>query len=181
MAKSSGKKEDAKKNTSGKKTSGSKKIATQSISKLKETIREKEENIRDWEDKYTRLFAEFDNYRKRTIKEKADLINSASEKVIIELLPVLDDFERAINVLGDTSSDAEGILLIYNKLRKVVEKEGLKEIEALNKELDTDFHEAITQIPAPNEKQKGKIIDVVEKGYFLKDKIIRFAKVVVGQ
>lgn len=136
-----------------------------------------------WRDKYMRLSAEFDNFRKRTLKEKMELISSASEDVIKVLLPVVDDFERAICAAEKTSDlDAirQGVVLISNKLHDTLKVKGLKEIEALGKELDTDFHEAIAKIPA-EKKQKGKIVDVVQKGYKINDKVIRHCKVVVGE
>ncbi len=145
----------------------------------------------DWEsryneinDKYLRLYSEFDNYRKRTIKERLDLAKTASEEVIIDLLPILDDFERAIKSTEEVKNCEpvkEGMNLIYNKLSGMLNKKGLKPIEAIGEEFDTDFHEAITYIPAPSDKLKGKIVDEVQKGYLLHDKVIRYTKVVIGQ
>lgn len=135
-------------------------------------------------DKYLRLYSEFDNYRRRTIKERLELSKTASEDVIVELLPILDDFERAmLSTAESTDCEAvkEGVNLIYNKMKNNLEKKGLKPIEAIGSDFDTDFHEAITQIPAPSEKEKGKIIDEIERGYMLNDKVIRFSKVVIGQ
>lgn len=135
-------------------------------------------------DKYLRLYSEFDNYRKRTIREKSDLLKSASSDVIGLMLPVLDDFERAIQNMGeakDIDAVKEGIDLIFNKMKKSLEQKGLEEIKAIGEEFDTDKHEAITNIPAPSDDMKGKVIDQVEKGYFLNGKVIRFSKVVVGQ
>lgn len=135
-------------------------------------------------DRYLRLMAEFDNYRKRTLKEKMDLTKYAEEDVIKGILPVLDNMERAIKSLEtatDVNAVKEGINLIYKKFLEFLEKRGIKEIEALNKELDTDLHEAVTKFAAPSEDLKGKIIDVIEKGYYLHDKVIRYAKVVVGE
>jgi len=140
--------------------------------------------LQDISDKYIRLSAEFDNYRKRTLKEKMELTKSAGEKILINILPVIDNFERALISIDDTKDvDAikEGIHLIYNNFKDFVTQNGVKEIEAINKEFDTDIHEAITKIPAPSEDLKGKVIDCVEKGYFLNDKVIRFSKVVVGE
>ena len=128
--------------------------------------------------------AEFDNYRKRTLKEKMDLTKYAEEDVIKGILPVVDNMERAIKSLEsatDINAVKEGIDLIYKKFQEFLEKRGIKEIEALNKELDTDLHEAVTKFAAPSEDLKGKIIDVIEKGYYLHDKVIRYAKVVVGE
>lgn len=135
-------------------------------------------------DRYLRLMAEFDNYRKRTLKEKMDLTKYAEEDVIKGILPVVDNMERAIKSLEsaqDINAVKEGIDLIYKKFKEFLEKRGIKEIEALNKELDTDLHEAVTKFAAPSEDLKGKIIDVIEKGYYLHDKVIRYAKVVVGE
>ena len=135
-------------------------------------------------DRYLRLMAEFDNYRKRTLKEKMDLTKYAEEDVIKGILPVVDNMERAIKSLEsatDINAVKEGIDLIYKKFLEFLEKRGIKEIEALNKELDTDLHEAVTKFAAPSEDLKGKIIDVIEKGYYLHDKVIRYAKVVVGE
>ena len=139
--------------------------------------------IDDLNDRYLRLYSEFDNYRKRTLKERIELSKTASEEVIRALLPVVDDLERAIK--SWESSDAEdvhleGIKLINNKLQNILTQRGLEEISALGLSFDTDFHEAITQIPAPTPELKDKIVDVVEKGYTLQGKVIRFAKVVVG-
>jgi len=135
-------------------------------------------------DKGLRLFAEFENFRKRTAKERIELFSTASEGVINSLLPVLDDFDRALSEIDKTkdTGHTEGIVLISNKLRETLKSKGLKLIETKPGDVfDADIHEAITQIPAPNDKLKGKIVDVVEKGYALGDKIIRFPKVVIGQ
>lgn len=139
--------------------------------------------IAQWRDKYIRLSAEFDNYRKRTLKEKMDMVSSASEEVIKALLPVIDDLERALEATESScnvEAVREGVVLISNKLRDTLHSKGLMEIEALGKELDTDFHEAVAKIPA-DKKQRGKIVDVVQKGYKLHDKVIRHCKVVVGE
>ncbi|WP_394343213.1 nucleotide exchange factor GrpE [Sphingobacterium corticibacterium] len=136
-------------------------------------------------DKYTRLFAEFDNYKKRTSKERVELIQSASKDVLAKLLPILDDFDRALTAMQtahDIAAVKEGIELVNQKFRKTLENEGLKEMENLiGQPFDAEYQEAITAIPAPSEELKNKVIDVVEKGYFLNDKVIRFAKVVIGQ
>ena len=135
-------------------------------------------------DKYLRLMAEFDNYRKRTLKEKMDLTKYAEEDVLKGILKVVDDMERAINNL-DTAPDMnavkEGVELIYKKFKSFLETRGLKEVEAMHQDLDTDKHEAVAKFAAPSDDLKGKIIDVVEKGYYLHDKIIRYAKVVIGE
>ncbi len=141
-----------------------------------------EEEIEKLNDKYLRLYSEFDNYRKRTIKEKIEFSKTASSEVIAILLPVLDDFERAINALGTSVQENEavkdGVVLIYNKLLNILTQQGLEQMKTIGHDFDTDFHEAITNIPAPD--QKGKVIDEIEKGYLLNGKVIRFAKVVVG-
>jgi molecular chaperone GrpE len=138
----------------------------------------------DWRDKYLRLYAEFDNFRKRSMKERAELLSTASADVIREMLPVIDDFDRAIKA-NETAEDLnavkEGFVLIHQKLYKKLESKGLKPIEANGKIFDTDFHEAITQIPAPTPEMVGKVVDELEKGYLLHDKVIRFSKVVIGQ
>jgi|TARA_R110002096_G_scaffold55627_11_gene142666 molecular chaperone GrpE len=129
-------------------------------------------------DKYVRLYSEFENFRRRTAKEKLEMIDTASKNIIQEILPVLDDFERSFKIEGN---DQEGSRLIYSKLSKVLESKGLKPMDDLvGKAFDAEYHEAITQIPAPSEDLKGKIVDVVEKGYMLSDKVVRFAKVVIG-
>jgi len=130
-------------------------------------------------DKNLRLFAEFENYRKRTAKERLELYSTANKDIMLVLLPILDNFERSIK--ANNYSDSDGPTLIYKQLKAELEKKGLKEMESpIGKELDTDFHEATANVPAPKKNQKGKIIDVIEKGYFLGEKIIRYAKVVVG-
>ena len=134
-------------------------------------------------DKYLRLFAEFDNYKRRTQKERVELLQTAGKDVIISMLPVLDDFDRAnkaIDSATDINPIREGIALVHHKLKSVLGQKGLKEMESISIPFDTDLHEAITKIPAPNEEMKGKVIDELEKGYTLNDKVIRFAKVVVG-
>ena len=141
------------------------------------------EKLDEISDKHLRLQAEFDNFRRRTVKEKADLIKSGGESVLVTLLPVVDDFERALESLKNVADDdagKQGTLLIYNKFKEFLKQNNIKEIEAQNQEFDVDLHEAITKIPAPDEKLKGKVVDVVQKGYLLNDKVIRFAKVVIG-
>lgn len=143
-----------------------------------------EELYNEFKDKYLRLYSEFDNFRKRTLKEKLELSKTASEEIILELLPVIDDFERALNSskeLKECTPVVEGMQLIYNKLTGILTKKGLKAIEAKGNEFDTDFHEAVTFIPAPSEELKGKVVDEIEKGYLLHDKVIRYTKVVIGQ
>ncbi|WP_431136104.1 nucleotide exchange factor GrpE [Psychroserpens mesophilus] len=136
-------------------------------------------------DKFLRLFAEFENYKRRTAKERIDLFKTASEDVMLAMLPILDDFERALAHIEDDKEAEElrkGVLLIYNKLLTTLNQKGLEKIEVTAGDVfDADMHEAITQIPAPNDDMKGKIVDVIEKGYKLGDKVIRFPKVVIGQ
>ena len=134
-------------------------------------------------DKYVRLAAEFDNYRRRTAKERLELISTAGEDVIKGMLPVLDDCERALQVLRESGSDKaaiEGTALIFNKLMTYLKGRGLSVIEAVGKELDTDYHEAVAQFPVQESDKKNRIVDVIQQGYMLNDKVIRFAKVVVG-
>ena len=143
-----------------------------------------EEQLAELQNKYLRLSAEFDNYRKRTLKEKMDLQIFAREDIISKVLPVVDDFERGMDsVEKATDIDAvkEGLKLIYTKFSGFLSQQGVKEIEALGKKLDTDLHEAITKIPVESKKKKGKVVDVVEKGYILRDMVIRYAKVVIGE
>lgn len=152
--------------------------------KKEEKIIELEFKLENLSDKHLRLQAEFDNFRRRTLKEKADLVKSASENVLSGILPVIDDFERAIENMEEIPDDdagKQGILLIYSKLKDFLKQHNVKEIDALNQDFDVDHHEALTKIPAPEEKLKGKVVDVVQKGYMLNDKVIRFAKVVVGE
>jgi molecular chaperone GrpE len=166
-----------------KKTENQDKKKSSKKSKAKKE-KELQEKIDDLNDKHLRLFSEFDNYRKRTAREKIELIGSASANLIEELLPVVDDFERAIESnekIEGCDIVKEGIVHIYNKLYGTLEKNGLKSMDSLGKEFDTDFHEAITYIPAPSEDEKGKVADVVQRGYLLNDKVIRYAKVVIWQ
>ncbi|RYG22166.1 MAG: nucleotide exchange factor GrpE [Chitinophagaceae bacterium] len=134
-------------------------------------------------DKYLRLFAEFDNYKRRTQKERVELLQTAGKDVVVSLLPVLDDFDRALKATEnatEVNAIREGIMLVQTKLKSILTQKGLKEMESLHTVFDTDIHEAITKIPAPTDDLKGKVVDELEKGYTLNDKVIRFAKVVVG-
>ena len=152
--------------------------------KLAKELEEANKTIEDQKDKYLRLSAEFDNYRKRTMKEKAELILNGAEKTISSILPIVDDFERALKNMEtatDVAAVKEGVELIYNKFMSVLGQDGVKVIETKDKPLDTDFHEAIAVIPAPDKSLKGKILDCVQTGYTLNDKVIRHAKVVVGE
>lgn len=151
---------------------------------LEKQIEEAKAQTEDQKDKYLRLAAEFDNYRKRTLKEKANLILNGGEKSLNSILPVIDDLERAIKTM-DTATDVaavkEGVELIYSKFITILAQNGVKIIETKGQPLDTDYHEAIAVIPAPEEEQKGKIIDCMQTGYTLNDKVLRHAKVVVGE
>ena len=143
-----------------------------------------DQQLAEANDKYTRLFAEFDNYKKRTAKERIELIQTAGQGIISKLLPVLDDLDRALAAMAtaqDVESVKTGVDLVSSKFRKLLEQEGLKEMDVLGKPFDADFQEAITAIPAPSDEQKNTVIDVVEKGYLLNDKVVRFAKVVIGK
>ena len=143
-----------------------------------------EEKLAETQDKYIRLSAEFDNYRKRTLKEKMELTKTAGESLLTNILPVMDDFERALQVMEsatDCKSMKDGIDLIYSKFQEFLKVNGVKEIKALNQVFNSDIHEALTKIPAPDKKRKGKVVDVIQKGYYLNDKIIRYSKVVIGE
>ncbi len=171
------------------------KIEVQTESPISEVDQLKQE-VGEVKEKYVRLYAEFENFRRRTAKEKNDIIKSASEGLMRDLLPVLDDFQRALKSMSDAeqlevnSKDdmikeikavEEGLKLVFNKLFKVLEQKGLKPMESsIGKPFDLEQHESITQIPAPSEDLKGKVVDEIEKGYYLHDKVLRFAKVVVG-
>ncbi len=136
------------------------------------------------QDKYLRLAAEFDNYRKRTLREKTELIQTAGESLLKDMLPLVDDFERGLDVIDksdDMKAVQEGIELIYNKLKDFLASKGVKEIKAMNEPFDADWHDAVTNIPAPSPSMKGKIVDVIQKGYVLHDKVMRYPKVVVGE
>lgn len=152
--------------------------------KLKAEVEELNIQISEQKDKFLRLYAEFENFKKRTTREKIDFMNTASRDTLSALLPVLDDFDRAKKNAEDESSSepfSEGVMLVYNKLYNVLQQKGLKPMETNGEVFDPELHDAITEIPAPSDDMKGKVIDTVEKGYTLKDKIIRHAKVVVGK
>ncbi|SMO68870.1 nucleotide exchange factor GrpE [Solitalea koreensis] len=168
----------------------------ESMESIKETLSDSSESaevesglellkseLNEANNKYIRLYAEFDNFRRRTTKERVDLLQTAGRDVIISLLPILDDFDRALKAIeGQENLDPamEGMKLIANKMKGTLTQKGLKEMDAMGQVFESDLHEAITQIPAPSEDMKGKVVDVLEKGYLLNDKVIRFAKVVVG-
>ncbi len=166
-----------------KKTVKKQNTASKEVEKLLERVGELEQQLAEASDKHLRLFSEFDNYRKRTQKERLDMSKAAAEEIIIALLPVVDDLERASSFDPEKttcSSLTEGVALINNKLNALLRQRGVKPIESLGTDFDTDFHEAITHVPAADQSQKGKVIDQVEKGYTLNGKVIRFARVVVA-
>jgi molecular chaperone GrpE len=152
--------------------------------KMQKELDEANEKIASLEDKYLRQVAEFDNYRKRTMKEKAELIKNGGERAIESVLPVLDDFERALSNLAKDENAAEimtGIELIYNKFVGILKQNGLQKIETEGADFNTDYHEAIAMVPAFEESQKGKVLDCIQSGYMLNEKVIRHAKVAVGE
>lgn len=160
---------------------------SQENSEVKEEVKSEptaEEKYAELNNKYLRIHAEFDNYRKRTNKERIDIIGNASASVLKDMIPVIDDFERAIlnnKEVEDATSIKQGFELIYNKFVNTLKSRGLTPMDSIGQDFNPDIHEAIANVPAPKKKQKGKVIDAVEKGYTLNDKVIRFAKVVVGQ
>lgn len=143
-----------------------------------------DEKLAEMQDRYLRLSAEFDNYRKRTLREKMEITKNAGEEILLSIIPVMDDFERAMKQM-ETGSDCvavkSGIDLIYNKFSEFIKQNGIREIESLNTDFNVDLHEAITKIPVQDESKKGKVVEVIAKGYKLYDKVIRFSKVVVGE
>jgi molecular chaperone GrpE len=154
--------------------------------KTEEQAIDYEQKYHEINDKYLRLSAEYDNFRKRSLKEKMDLIKTAGEDILLNILPVMDNFERGLKSINNNLSDEgkaiiEGVELIYNKFKEFLQQRGVKEIDALGKAFDTDLHEAITKIPVEQEDMKGKVIDVLEKGYMMHEKVIRFSKVVIGE
>lgn len=178
-------KEEVKEKAASKsKPSSKKKSGSSSLSKTKKELEETRIKLAEMQDKYLRQSAEYDNYRKRTLKEKMDLVKTGGEQVILSLLPIIDNIERAMVSVRDAKDNEalkEGIELIYGKFQEFLNQNGVKEIEAKNSEFNTDIHEAITKIPAPDPDMKGKVVDVIERGYYLHDKIVRYAKVVVGE
>lgn len=157
-------------------TSSNENVVENEVDKLQADLLEQK-------DKYLRLMAEFENYKRRTSKERIELIQTAGKDVIVSMLDVLDDVDRAekqLNSSDDIAVQKEGIQLVFNKIRSSLYAKGVKVMESVNTDFDVEKHEAITEIPAPSEKQKGKVLDEVQKGYYLNDKLIRFAKVVVG-
>ena len=170
--------------SASKKANHSKESKKNKKDKSEEIIEKLNAELERRNDQYLRLQAEFDNYRKRTLKEKMELTKSAGESILVNILPVIDDFERALKAMDIATEVApveEGVDLIYKRFSDFVKNNGVKEIEAMEQELDTDLHEAITKIPAPVDELKGKVVDVIQKGYTLNDKVIRYAKVVIGE
>jgi molecular chaperone GrpE len=152
--------------------------------KASEDIKALEEKVKELQDKYLRLSAEFDNYRKRTLKEKSEMVKTASEELIVKFIPFIDDIERgltAVNSSQDLEALKQGMNLIYSRFTDFLQLNGVKEIEALNQEFNTDVHEAVTKVPVADESLKGKVVDVIQKGYCLYDKVIRYPKVVIGE
>jgi molecular chaperone GrpE len=161
-----------------------KKDKTHKKSKAEEQLETAEAEIIELKDKHMRLQADFDNYRKRTLKERMELMKTANESFLISILPVIDDFDRALQTLDSVEEGShakDGVNLIYNKFQEFLKQNGVKEIDAQGQNFDTDLHEAIVKIPAPTKSLKGKVVEVVQKGYSLNDKVIRFPKVVIGE
>ena len=171
-------------NASGENTQEEAQAELSAEEQLANMLAEAQQMVEEQKDKYLRLSAEFDNYRKRTLKEKAELIKNGGEKTLPAILPVLDDFERALKNMEaseETKAMKEGVELIFRKFQKILGQEGLQKIETEGQAFDTDFHEAIALIPAPSEDLKGKMLDCVQTGYMLNEKVIRHAKVAVAQ
>lgn len=167
----------------GKKSRKNRKQRKEDETREKE-IEELKAQLEEQKDRYLRLSAEFDNYRKRTLKERSDMLKTVNGDTLSGMLPVLDDLERAMQSMEkatDVDAVREGVVLIYNKIQEFLKNKGIVEIDAMNQVFDTDLHEAITKIPAPTEDLKGKVVDVIQKGYKIDTKVIRYAKVVVGE
>lgn len=167
----------------GKKSRKNRKQRKEDEAREKE-IEELKAQVEEQKDRYLRLSAEFDNYRKRTLKERSDMLKTVNGDTLSGMLPVLDDLERAMQSMEkatDVDAVREGVVLIYNKIQEFLKNKGIVEIDAMNQVFDTDLHEAITKIPAPTEDLKGKVVDVIQKGYKIDTKVIRYAKVVVGE
>jgi len=168
------------------KSAGTKPKSTRAKKKPDESSKLKalEQELQEQKEKYLRLSADFDNYRKRTMKEKIDWSKQAGADIFAMILPVLDNLERAMKAVEeakDLDAVKEGMHLIYNMFNEYLGQQGVKEIEAMHQEFDTDVHDAVTKIPAPDKKLQGKVVDVIERGYFLNDKVLRYAKVVIGE
>lgn len=154
------------------------------VEKMQDELKECSDKNAELHDKYLRLSAEFDNYRKRTQREKSEMIKTASDDLLKKIIPVVDDFERglaAVNNSVDLDAIKQGMNLIYGRFKEFLQQQGIREIESINQDFNTDFHEAVTTIPVSDESLKGKVVDVVEKGYYLHDKVIRYPKVVIGE
>ena len=165
-----------------KKKTQSKTAKSGSTKKKSPTVKELNEQVNNEKDKYVRLFAEFENYKRRTAKERIDLFKTAGKEVLSSLIPVVEDFKRALNQEDPNQEDSQGIKLIYNQLIETLKNQGLEELEVkVGDSFDSEIHEAISQIPAQNDDQKGKIIDIIEGGYKLGEQVIKFPKVVVAQ
>jgi len=163
---------------------GRRSLRSSKTQKLEEKNEELKLQLEELKDKHMRLFAEFDNFKKRNIKERLELMRTAAQNTLTAILPVLDDFDRAKMSADDETTEeyfSEGVVLLYDKLYKILDQQGLKPMESNGETFDPEVHEAITEIPAPSEDMKGKVMDTIEKGYLLEDKIIRYAKVVVGK
>jgi molecular chaperone GrpE len=154
------------------------------VQKMQGELKECSEKNAELHDKYLRLSAEFDNYRKRTHREKTEMIKTASDELLKKIIPVVDDFERglaAVNNSVDLEAVKQGMNLIYGRFKEFLQQQGIREIESINQDFNTDFHEAVTKVPVTDENLKGKVVDVIEKGYYLHDKVIRYPKVVIGE
>jgi len=154
------------------------------VQKIQSELKECSDKNAELHDKYLRLSAEFDNYRKRTHREKTEMIKTASDDLLKKIIPVVDDFERglaAVNNSADLEAIKQGMNLIYGRFKEFLQQQGIREIESINQDFNTDFHEAVTKIPVADENLKGKVVDVIEKGYYLHDKVIRYPKVVIGE
>lgn len=177
--------ETAEQDTKSEKAEASKKDKkAEAETEAEDKVEALEKDLQEIRDKHIRLQAEFDNYRKRTMREKMDLVKTGGENVIVNILPVIDDFERALMAFSEVDDKdplKEGILLIYSKFQDFLKQNGIAEINALEKDFDTDLHEAVTKIPAPKDELKGKVVDVIQKGYLMNEKVIRFSKVVIGE
>ena len=169
-------------NTENEATAETEDTQTDNVAEEKDELTKAKEEIAQLKDKYLRTVAEFDNYKKRTLKEKTELVLNGSEKAVCAVLPILDDFERALaNNTDDAQAVNDGMQLIFNKFRKTLESLGVKKIETEGKDFDVDFHEAVAMVPGMGDDKKGKVIDCLQTGYQLNEKVIRHAKVAVGQ
>ncbi|MGQ7870620.1 nucleotide exchange factor GrpE [Sunxiuqinia sp. sy24] len=176
--------ETAEQDKKSKKAKASKEDKKSKKEKPEDKIEALGNELLELKDKHIRLQAEFDNYRKRTMREKMDLVKTGGESVIVNILPVIDDFERALMAFNEIDNNdplKQGITLIYSKFQDFLKQNGIAEIDAKEKDFDTDLHEAVTKIPAPKEDLKGKVVDVIQKGYLMNEKVIRFSKVVIGE